>query len=692
MKLAPLALLLAALLPAAPVHADHYESVDHLLAMNLEVLMATEVSISTSTKQKLSKAPAVVSLITAEDIKATGSTNLVEILQSVPGIYIRTNQFGYRPLISMRGATAPHTLVMINGSPIKDLSWSSGIFWKGLPTSMIERVEIIRGPGSALFGSDASSGAINIITKTAGKIESTEAGLRMGSHDSQTAWLQHGSQWNGLDIGVTVDVAHTDGFSPLFASDAQTARGDISFAPGRAPMGWDNQDIRLSVGKGNWRLMADYMQHSNLQTGMAGAGVIDPRTQAGDTNASIALLYSNERFTQDWGLNAELRYRDVESSSGDGFLERPPGYVCTAAGVRRCPAGVSPGTYRAGLLNIQRAAEKRLNAEFSGVYSGFQSHAIRIGAGHVLEEPYQIRHLVNYGMTDNGALPANGPLVDISGSSFAFSPKTARKNSYAFLQDVWHFADDWELTAGARYDDYSDFGHALTPRLALVWQTTERLTSKLMYGEAFRAPSYLELYARTSTTQPNTALKAEASSTWDLAFSYLVSKDLRLGLNFYEFSIGNIISVNSGQYLNGGTHVVRGIEMEAQWTPMENLTIAGNVSHRKQDYSALTSYGIPDDEAYLRVDWAFMPKWRLNIQTNWTGNRTLADGDTRQSPGSHALTDSTIRYLPDRHWELAVSMRNLFDVDAREYTGTRSLTNFLPLPGRTVYAELRYTF
>ncbi|MEW7994592.1 MAG: TonB-dependent receptor plug domain-containing protein, partial [Candidatus Thiodiazotropha endolucinida] len=157
--------------------------------------MEMEITISTDTKQTVSQAPAAVSVITVEDIEATGATNLVDILESVPGIHVRANQFAFRPLIQFRGTNANQTLLMINGTSMRDLMWGFGIFWKGIPSSIIDRVEIIRGPGSALFGADASAGVINVITKTAGKINHNEMGLRSGSFNSNTGWLQYGNSW-----------------------------------------------------------------------------------------------------------------------------------------------------------------------------------------------------------------------------------------------------------------------------------------------------------------------------------------------------------------------------------------------------------------------------------------------------------------------------------------------------------------
>jgi iron complex outermembrane receptor protein len=695
MKNFKLILLLLGIFPALPAQAAGDE-VAKLLPLSLEDLLTVKVSISTNTLQSLSKAPSVVSVITAADIKATGTTNLVDILQSVPGVYIRNNLFGNRPQVTMRGANSTYTLLMINGAPVKDLSWSSGIFWKGLPANIIERVEIIRGPGSALFGADAAAGVINVITKTAGKIDQSEAGVRAGSFDSQEAWLQHGAQWNGFDIALTADVLHTDGHRPFYGADAQSARGDVSYAPGHASTGWDNQDIRFSIGLDNWRLLADYTHHSNLETGLTGAGVLDPLTSASDSQASLALLYNNASFARNWGLNAEVRYRDLKYSSGDGFQERPPGYRSTVSN----PAT----TYPDGQLNQQRSAERRMNFEVSGLYSGFNNHAIRLGGGYVWQDLYDVEHRVNYGqISDTVTLPAGGPLVDISHSAYAFAPEKSRTNKYLFVQDIWSFADNWELTAGARYDDYSDFGSTTNPRLALVWQTTDRLTTKLMYGEAFRAPSYLELYSRTAASLPNPDLAPETSRTWDLSLSWLASRELRLGLNLFHFALSDIIALvhntpTTVQYQNAGDHVIRGAEMEAQWQPTDTLRITGNYSQRQQDYSTLTSYGIPDQEAYLRADWAFMPKWNWNLQANWTGKREQQPvppypvRDPRSPLGPQTLADTTIRYVHDKQWEFAASIRNLFDEDAREYTSAKSLAEYLPLPGRNFFAEIRYKF
>ena len=236
--------LLAVLVLSQPLTAvsNTDQRLDHFLSLSFEELVSLETSIATATNQTMSKVPAVVTLITAEDIKATGATNIVDILEGVPGIHVRTSHFANRPLIHFRGAKASQTLLMINGTPMKDLMWGFGVFWKGLPVSIIDRVEIIRGPGSALFGADASAGVINVITKTAGKIETSEAGVRVGSFDTKTAWMQHGTTVNGFEIGFTAELSDTDGYNPLIETDAQTSQdlafgSNVSLAPGDAQFG-----------------------------------------------------------------------------------------------------------------------------------------------------------------------------------------------------------------------------------------------------------------------------------------------------------------------------------------------------------------------------------------------------------------------------------------------------------------------
>jgi len=493
-------------------YATSDERLEHFLSLSLEDLVSLETTIASASKQTTTTAPAVVTLITADDIKATGATNLVDVLEGVPGIHIRYSHFANRPLVHFRGANATQTLLMVNGNPMKDLMWGFGFFWKGLPASMIDRVEIIRGPGSALFGADASAGIINVITKTAGKIQHSEAGLRAGSFNSKTAWMQHGDNWNGFDIGLTAELYETDGHDPFIETDGQTATDlangtNVSMAPGDAQYGWRNEDIRFSIAKGHWRLHTDYMRRSDLEIGLTGAGVLDPVTLASDRQFNIDLFYNNDQFSEHWSLDTELRYQYLDYTSGNGFQERPPGY------------DDGTDTYPDGLINQMRSAERRLIFEVSGLYTAIKNHALRLGVGYNWQDLYIVEQFINFGTdADGNPIAAGDPLVNLSGSPYAFAPEKTRKISYMFLQDVWTISDDWELTIGARYDHYSDFGGTFNPRLAIVWQSTHKLTTKMMYGRAFRAPSYQELFAQRLVRYPTKISNQNAPRPWTWHF------------------------------------------------------------------------------------------------------------------------------------------------------------------------------
>lgn len=651
--------------------------------------MELEVTISTETKKPLSQAPAAVTVLTAEDIKATGATNLVDILETVPGIHVRANQFAFRPLVQFRGTNANQTLLMINGASMRDLMWGFGIFWKGLPSSIIERVEIIRGPGSALFGADASAGVVNVITKTAGKIEHSEAGMRSGSFNTNSGWLQYGDNWNGFDIGLTADLSSTDGHEPFVERDGQTQQDitlntTVSLAPESANYGWDNQDIRLSVAKGDWRLHMDYMRHSDVEIGLTGAGVLDPLTAAEDSRFNLDLLYNNPDLSDAWGMDMELRYQDLDYSSGDGFQERPP--------------GAFNGEYPQGVINRMRSAERRVAFEVSGLYTGFDSHLLRLGTGYTWQDLYFVKQLINRGIGPDGSpLPPGSQLVDVSDTAFAFAPEKTRTIRYLFFQDIWSLLDDWQLTAGVRYDNYSDFGDTVNPRLALVWQATEKVTTKLLYGKAFRPPSFQELFAETSFSKPNPDLDPERSETVELILSFMPSGNLNIGLHLYRLKQSDFIRAvrlsdqADRQFLNTGKHTIRGVELETKWQVAEQLRLSANYTLRDSDDSEFRAIHEPKQDAYLRADWRFSPDWHWNVEANWIGGRTRGSSDARDALDDHTITDTTFRYSGIDGWEFAFSVNNIFDVDAREHTAS-SVYNDLSLPERSLYAEILYKF
>lgn len=245
------------------------------------------VSIATGSKQTLRRAPAVATVITAEDIKAMGATDLDEALETVPGLHVSHSALSYTPLYVIRGIYSPNnpqTLMLQNGIPTTTmLTGSKGNAWGGLPLENVARIEIIRGPGSALYGADAYAGVINIITKTAADTPGTQFGARYGSFNTRDAWIQHGGQWGAVDVAANLRVGKTDGFKQTINADAQTRLDKLfgtraSLAPGSVNIGHDAIDGSLDLAYDKWRLRTGYKLRNNLQlgAGIASALLIRP--------------------------------------------------------------------------------------------------------------------------------------------------------------------------------------------------------------------------------------------------------------------------------------------------------------------------------------------------------------------------------------------------------------------------------
>ena len=216
----------------------------------------SNVSIATGSQQSLRRAPAVASVITAQDIAAMGATDLDQVLESIAGIHVGRSPNQYSPLYIVRGiysAYMPQVLILQNGIPVTSVYLSNkGNVWGGYPVEHIARIEVIRGPGSALYGSDAFAGVINIITKGPSETRGTELGVGAGSFGTRDAWVQHGGTLGPMNVAAYLRAGTTDGFRSVIDADAQTRNDTIfgthaSLAPGPVNVGNDALDANLEL-------------------------------------------------------------------------------------------------------------------------------------------------------------------------------------------------------------------------------------------------------------------------------------------------------------------------------------------------------------------------------------------------------------------------------------------------------------
>lgn len=669
-------------------HAEYADEDELMLSYGDEDF----VSIATGRKQPVAKAPAVASVITANDIENTGAKDITEILETVPGLHVSRKSGAYDPIITIRGISSefnPQVLMLVNGVPITSLLFGNrGEAWGGMPVESISRIEVIRGPGSAIYGADAFAGTINIITKTANEIDGIDSGFSSGSFDTNRGWFLYGGELKGWDMAFSLEILDTNGQDEKVTSDIQSFLDGLMFtsaslAPGNVNTGRESIDMRVDLSRGYWRFRAGYQGRRNVGTGAGANQALDPVGEGQSDRINFDVTYHNQEIADNWDVEVRLSYFDMSTETDLVLL--PPGSYGT----------IFPGGFTDGVIGQPDVHERHYRFDSSAFYTGIENHDIRLGAGYHNQDQYRIKEAKNF-MTilvgpDPVPMPLGG-LVDVSDTA-PFNREEVREVSYLFIQDEWKLMRDWSLTAGVRYDHYSDFGDTVNPRLALVWDTTYNLTTKLLYGKAFRAPSFAEQFnINNPIAIGNDNLDPEIIDTYELAFDYAHSGDLRVGLNLFYYDMQDIIRFTP-MAENTGDQTGHGLELEFEWSVTDDLSVRGNYAYQNSEDEDTDSDApnAPMQQLYLRADYRIAAAWSVNTQLNHVMDRKRAAGDLRPEVDDYTTLDLTLRgkeLMPGL--DLAISFRNLTDEDAFEPSlAPGFIPNDLPLAGRSVFAEIR---
>lgn len=647
----------------------------------------SDISIATGSHQPISKAPSAATVITAQDIQAMGATDLDQALESVPGLHVSKNNVGMDPIYSFRGIATSHNpqvLMLINGIPITNVFWGDrSQLWGGMPLENVARIEVIRGPGSALYGADAFSGVINIITKTAADINGAESGVRVGSLNTRDAWVQHGGKLGSLDAAFYLGAGKTDGPGGIIQQDAQSTYDkkfgtNASLAPGPINTQRKAIDARTDLSYDEWRFRAAY-QKRDVAIG-ALAGSLDPNGVGHSSRIYLDLSYEKANWAPNWDLSGVAGYFDIKDKPGD------PLYTLF-------PAGAFGGAFPNGMIGTPGHSEQHTHVSVSAFYTGFEQHRVRIGTGYRVEDLYAVQEIKNF----NATFAPLGYTVDATGNpALVFMMPHKRHLSYVFVQDEWSIAKDWMLTAGVRRDQYSDFGGTTNPRLALVWDEAYNVVVKVMHGTAFRAPSFSELYAiNNPVTVGNTNLKPETIATDELAFSWQATSALQNNLNVFRYRMRNIILpvTATAMYQNAGDQTGRGLELESTLDATSNVRLTGSYSLQHSVVSATGQDAgmAPHRRLFGRADWRFAPLWRFGTTVNHVADRMREPGDTRPQIPDYTTVDLTLRREKIAgEWEARAMVTNLFNSNAMEPTFMSvGMPSDLPLPGRAFYIQLQ---
>lgn len=672
------------------------------------------ISIATGQKQLISKAPAVATVITRQDIDVMGASSLDEVLESVPGLHVSLSSIRFTPVYQIRGIATDinsQVLMLVNGVPITQLYFGDRGVRSSLPVSDIARVEVIRGPGSAVYGADAFAGVINVITKSADS-KAFEAGARFASFNTQMGWFAYSDSLGSLQYRFSLDFQQTDGSEErIIASDAQSFFDSVfntnaSLAPGSVDTRSERIDSRLEVRGENWVGRFWNWRQKDLGLGPGIAMALDPKGKTEVDNYMLDLSYDKE-ISNDWGLSAKLALLDLEFTNK--FIIFPPGTTLPIGPDGNIGVG-NVVLFPDGYLGNPNVFEEHLKSDIIAYYSGLENHSFRIATGFSYGE-LEASETKNFGpgVIDGTEGVVDGALTDVTSTPFIFMEDQDREVYYVSFQDEWQYAPDWTLTAGIRYDSYSDFGSTINPRLALVWNAKHNLTTKFMYGRAFRAPSFAELFAiNNPVVLGNPSLDPEIIDTIEAAIDYRPELDVRVGINLFAYNIEDLILFvpdpggSSATAQNIGGQKGRGLEVEFEWKVSKTSSLTGHVAYQKSKDkpSGADSANAPELQTYLNYILRLTEKWSMSAQANFVSNRQRANGDPRPEIDDYVTLDiSARRNSFDGRWSVALGIRNALDEDRFEpspvnldFPGGAAVPGDFPLEERNYYVEASYQY
>ena len=668
--------------PGAPLKT----SAEIRAAADNDLLMFYEESeLVTATKRitSLRKAPAIASIITAAEIRNMGARNLMDVLKTVPSIGISIDEFG-RSLVEVRGIrtlTSEKILFMLDGHKLNDAWTGSAIanVYNDFPVENIKQVEIIKGPGSALYGSNAFAAVINIVTKDADDTDGLEVKATGGSYGTGKINLTGGKVVDTLSVSASGDYISSDGARLLVPRDSLTPSPVLkSAAPGDTRQQLERSDFFLKASLGEWSIMGQYVtkaRGANVGINFALTGLDDLKYE----NYWSELAYKHA-FSNALSLKIRGYFDQFVLDSKVGFL--PP---------------ASPG-YPGGMYATTQLMDRNIGVELQVDYDVFTGNHAIMGFMYENISQFDVKLLANFNPLTNAPL---GSYRDVS-SSANFN-KNASRDLYAlYLQDEWELLPSLQLTTGVRYDHYSDFGDTVNPRAGVVWEINEQAELKLLYGHAFRAPNFKELYDQNNSFSiGNPTLKPEKIDTYEAGFGYGFEK-VKLNLGYFFSKIDNMIdrdtTVTPTRYRNKGKAEIHGLEAGvAAAVSSETLLRLGYLHQDTRDtINNRPLAWVPNDRVTASLDQELGRYLHARADVVWTGSRPRPVGDIRSESAPSTTVDLTLVARNFIHnLELTGTVRNLFDERQSDPDTSGALNKIpgdLPKEGISGFVSVMYKF
>ncbi|HET6419959.1 MAG TPA: TonB-dependent receptor [Geobacteraceae bacterium] len=657
-------LILGANLPNSPAATDWRAPAAprDLTKLAPEELMNIEVeNVYTASKfeQKVTEAPSSVSIVTADEIRKYGYRTLADILRSLKSFYVTYDRFYSYIGVRGFGRTGDYNsriLLLLDGHRLNDNLYNAALLGTEfvVDVDLIERVEVIRGPGSSLYGNDAFFAVVNVITRRGKDLAGGELSGAAGSFDSYKGRLSLGRLLgNGLEAlasGTVYDSSGDSHFYKEFDSPA-TNNGNTSNT--------DFDRFHNALGKvsyGGFDLEGVYSSRTKgLAAAPFGVDFNDPRNQGKDTWWFVDLKY-NRSLGSRVSVTGRLFYDSYDFDGHfiyGGVVNRPLGYGRWWGGEAQAAAGP------------------------------FMGHRLIIGTEY----------------RDN----TRQEQVDFDENPFqSYIDDKRRSDIWAFyIQDEYSILRNLILNAGVRYDHYSTFGGTVNPRIALIYTPVEGTVFKFLYGSAFRAPNVLELYYATAASKQkgNLSLQPETIDTYELIYEQYLGRNIRGSIDGFYYKIKNLIvqvidpADGFSVYRNLDNADAKGVELEldGKW----DSGITGRASYSYQDArNSNTGEPLVNSPRNLAKLNLTVPLYRdkvfLGIEEQFTDRRKTLAGRYAKVFFVTNLTLFSRDLL--RNLELSASVYNLFDYNYYDPAGTTNVQDIIQQDGRTFRIKLTYRF
>jgi len=589
-------LLCACVVALACARASFADTGD-LDALSLEQLMDMNVhSVLGASKyeQRVTQAPSSISIVTAEDIRRFGYANLADVLSGVRGLYV-TNDRNYSYL-GVRGFLRPgdyttRVLVLIDGHRINDNVYDAGSIGREamVDVELIDRVEVIRGPSSSVYGSSAFLGVINVITKHGRDIDGTEVGVDLASRDTYRTRATYGETFaNGVDFLISGSHYSSAGWNFYYPEFDQRSSDNRFAANNGIAAGLDDESAAkffTSVRYGDFNASLSY-NNRRKQVPTASFDNIfgDPGERTRDGSSYIELGYQHA-----FGSTTDLKVR--------GFYD-----LLTYEGTYANDYALA-GEPRDRVVFVDEATGRRAGTELQLTARPNDRYTLVVGGD------YQQNLRQNQTAYD-----------DIEPRYYYLQRDDKSDVVGLFAQAEARLRDDFTVTAGVRYDHYgAPLQSTVNPRLALIYNPSEVSAVKLLYGEAFRAPNpYERFYNVAQADAP--ALEPETIKTYELVYERYFNSQYRLSLSGYSYDIDGLITqVEEAQnmqfFANLDSVRARGVELELEATYLNGAILRGSwaVQRAEDEASGLELTNSPHQLAKLTGS---MPLFNTSVFAN----------------------------------------------------------------------------